>query len=49
MNDTGWLMVAGLLSTIPVLSVAIGMGGLRWVVSKHVKWVFFLVWFLTEF
>jgi hypothetical protein len=53
MNDTGWLMVAGLLSTISVLSVAVGMGGLRWVASwwggsKHAKLVFLLVWFLTK-
>jgi hypothetical protein len=48
MNDTGWLVVAGLLSTTPVISIAIGMGVLRWVASKHAKWVFLLVWFLSE-
>jgi hypothetical protein len=48
MNDTGWLVVAGLLSTIPVISAADGMGGLRWAASKHAKLVFLIVCFLTE-
>jgi hypothetical protein len=30
MDDIGWLMLVGLLSTVPVLSVAMGLVLLRW-------------------
>jgi hypothetical protein len=34
MSDTGWLILVGLLSTIPVVSVAIGL----------VCWLWFMSW-----
>jgi hypothetical protein len=53
MSNNGWLVVAGLLSTVPVLLLPIGLLGLRWFMgwragSKYMKFASLLVWFLFE-